>query len=110
MADGVRIQLTAERRAQYPNVSWGNRMIVVRDVTRPLPPTACRICAHPHDCKTYHLKLEADGTVIVSTTIWDNMRKLFDHGGFEEVNVVGAPPAQGIILPTAKVSITPAKF
>jgi hypothetical protein len=114
MADGIRIQPQPARLKAQDVLSAANRLFIVRDVSRPLPPNksrpACRLCGHPHEYKTYHLQLDGEGTIIVSTTIWENMRKLFDHGGFEEVNVVAKPPAQGIVLPTAKVSVTPAKF
>jgi hypothetical protein len=46
----------------------------------------------------------------VSTTIWDNLQKMYDHGGFEMVNVVAHPPAQGIVLPTAVVRVQPARM
>jgi hypothetical protein len=111
MADGIRIQPQRARLAAEGITDVAGRLFVVRDISRPLTPgDPCGTCGYPHDCKTYHLKLDAEGTIIVSTTVWANMRKLFDNGGFEEVNVVPRPPAQGIILPTAKVSITPAKF
>jgi hypothetical protein len=38
------------------------------------------------------------------------MLRMPDHGGFEQVNVVAKPPAQGLILPSATVRVTPAKF
>lgn len=85
-------------------------MVVVRDITRPVTPgDPCGVCGVPHDCKTYHLQLH-DGTVIVSTTVWDNLQKLYDCGGFEPVNVVSEPPSQGLLVPSATVKIRPAEF
>jgi hypothetical protein len=111
MADGVRIQLTAERMREVNIDSAANRLITVRDVGRPMISTAvCNVCHQRHDCKTYHFQMDADGTKIVSTTIWDNLQKMYDHGGFEMVNVVAHPPAQGIVLPTAVVRVQPARM
>jgi hypothetical protein len=114
MADGIRIQPQPARLRAEGIGSVAGRLFIVRDVTRPLPADphrpACRLCGHPHTCKTYHLQLDADGTVIVSTTIWENMQRLYDHGGFEPVNVVAEPPAQGLIVPPARVRIAPAEM
>ena len=91
-----------------------NRLFLIRDVSRPISPSphnpTCRICGRPHECKTYHLQLDADGTIMVSTTIWANMLKMYDHGGFEQVNVVADPPDIGIVLPPAHVGVTPAQM
>jgi hypothetical protein len=114
MADGVRIQPQPARLAAEGIGSVANRLFIVRDQSRPMPPNphrpACRLCGHPHQCKTYHLQLDGEGTIIVSTTIWAHMRKLFDHGGFEAVNVVSEPPTQGLILPSAVARVIPAKM
>lgn len=86
-------------------------MIVLRDVARPIPNVqrapwpGCSICMFgesPFNApvghqgfKAYHLQLRA-GTVIVSTTIWENLQRMPDCGGFEYVNHVAEPPAQRI--------------
>jgi hypothetical protein len=110
----VRIQPQPARLAAEGIGSVAHRLFIVRDRSRPLPPNphrpVCRLCGHPHQCKTYHLQLDAEGTIIVSTTIWAHMRKLFDHGGFEAVNIVVEPPAQGLVLPPAAVRAVPAKM
>jgi hypothetical protein len=94
--------------------SVAHRLFIVRDLARPLRPdphrSACRVCGRPHTCKTYHFKLDAEGTVIVSTTIWAHLARMPDHGGFELVNTVGAPPAQGLVLPPAAVRAVPAQM
>lgn len=64
----------------------------------------------PHEVKTYHLQLDSQGTVIVSTTVWGRMQQLYDSGGFEPVNVVSKPPTQGLVLPPAAVSVRPAEM
>jgi hypothetical protein len=109
MADGVRIQPQPARLRAEGVGSAAHRLFVVRDVTRPLPPpwSACGTCGVAHGCKTYHLQLDGDGTVIVSTTIWANLQRLHDRGGFEQVNVVATPPAQGLVFPAAAVQIRP---
>jgi hypothetical protein len=111
MADGIRIQPQRARLAAEGVASVANRMFVIRDRGRPLPPvTVCRHCGYPHDCKAYHFQLDGEGTIIVSTKIWENLLKMPDHGGFERVNVVAKPPTQGILLPTAHIKVTPATF
>jgi hypothetical protein len=110
----VRIQPQPARLAAEGITSVAHRLFIVRDQSRPMPPNphrpACRLCGHPHQCKTYHLMLDSDGTMIVSTTIWAHMQKLFDHGGFEPVNVVREPPTQGLVIPPAQVRIQPAEM
>jgi hypothetical protein len=112
VADGIRLQLSAERRRQYGSLA--GQMVILRDVARPIPPhptnPVCRVCRRPHECKTYHFQLDAEGTIMVSTTIWENLLRMPDHGGFEPINVVTEPPAQGIILPPARISVTPAQM
>lgn len=108
MADGVRITPTAETLKTVGIDTASDRPWVVRDISRPFngPPWhECAQCGH-HECKTYHFQLDADGTVVVSTTIWDRLQMLFDCGGFEKVNVVAEPPTQSMVLPTAHVKMT----
>lgn len=74
------------------------RMVILRDVSRPLGAASvqrkeiCKFCGTPHECKTYHFQLDGDGTIIVSETIWNRLQAMYDHGGFEKVNVVASPP------------------
>ena len=111
MADGVRIQPQAARLRAEGIGSAANRLFILRDWGRPLQgQPMCPTCGLRHECKTYHFQLDAEGTIIVSTTIWDRMLRMPDHGGFEQVNVVTKPPAQGLVLPPATVHVTPAKF
>lgn len=97
MADGFRIRPREDHLKQDLAI---NRMIVLRDISRPIPPhpenPVCRICLHPHDCKTYHFQLDAEGTIIVSSTIWDRLQNMPLNGGFEFINVVSDPPDQHI--------------
>lgn len=114
MADGIRIQPQRARLAAEGIDAVAGRLFIVRDWARPILPhpanPLCRTCGRPHECKTYHLFLDGEGTTIVSTTVWDRFLRMPDHGGFETVNVVGQPPAQGIVLPPASVSITAREF
>jgi hypothetical protein len=81
-------------------------MIVVRDITRPLPKPKygerledvqpfCSICKIQHFHKVYHLQLRA-GSVIVSETIWEKLQQMVETAGFDFMNYVEDPPAQGI--------------
>lgn len=110
MADGIRIQPTAEALKLVGIANANDRPWIVRDLSRPFngPPWAdCHMCGH-HEVKTYHFQLDGEGTIMVSTTIWERLQMMFDCGGFEKVNVVAEPPSQGIVVPTAKVQlITP---
>ncbi len=106
MADGVRIRFVG---AEVPD----NALIIVRDITRPFTPAPdqiCRLCHRPHDCKTYHIQLNGDGTALVSTTIWKHLSLLYDDGGFELVNTVKEPPAQKIAMPTAVAKVKPSEM
>ena len=98
MAEGIRITPQPGRLLES-----ANRLIILRDRARPIALTpnspVCHICGTPHDCKTYHFQLDSDGTIIVSATIWENLQSMYDHGGFEKVNVVPEPPDQTILLP-----------
>jgi hypothetical protein len=114
VADGIRIQPQKERLRSEGITDVANRLFIIRDVSRPIPfhpkNPVCRICGRQHEFKTYHLQLDADGTIMVSTGVWDKMSMMFDQGGFEKVNVVSDPPAQHIELPTAHVHAIPAQM
>jgi hypothetical protein len=62
----------------------------------------------PHEFKTYHLKMEPDGTVIVSTRIWERISAMHENGGFEAINVVADPPGQNIKLEPVTLDLRPA--
>ena len=87
-----------------------NAVVVVVDKTRPIPlpkdgrPLSdliddCKTCGYLHEHKTYHLQLRA-GSIIVSDTIWGRLQGLIDNGGFEFMNIVEDPPAQGLSINT----------
>lgn len=111
MAEGVRIQPQPDRLKAQNIESAAHRLFILRDRSRPFTDnpnrSICVTCGTPHECKTYHLKMGADGTTIVSTGVWEQLQRMPDHGGFEIVNTVTEPPAQGIVLPPAVLELRP---
>lgn len=75
-----------------------NERFVATDNRRPYRvPYACLECGTTHECKTYHLELDDEGTVIVSKEIADRLLTL-NGGEFEFANVVENPPAQTLTM------------
>jgi hypothetical protein len=114
VADGIRIQPQPARLRAEGIGSVAHRLFIVRDLARPFPPSphrpVCSVCGRPHEYKTYHFQLDAEGTITVSTTVWTHLLRMPDHGGFEPVNVVAEPPTQGLVLPSARARIKPAEM
>jgi hypothetical protein len=109
VADGIRIQPRLDRLRREGITDVAGRLFILRDITPPVvvaPDQVCHICGRPHECKTYHFQLDNEGTIMVSTRIWERLQGLYDHGGFEKVNVRSDPPTQGLILPSATISLT----
>jgi hypothetical protein len=107
MADGIRLRLSQETLSTL-NLSetLTNKPWVIRDISRPLTsPIDCWMCG-THEYKTYHFMLDSQGTVLVSETIWEKLKQLYDNGGFELAGHTSAPPAQSLMVPTAKVNLT----
>ena len=106
MAVGVRI------RPQPSRYVPDDALIVIRDMARPFDPVnkygerledvqpVCSKCGVQHFHKTYHLQLRA-GTVIVSEAVWHTLQRMVNDAGFEFVNYVEEPPAQGIAINAA---------
>lgn len=73
-------------------------MMVLRDIERPLSKSnlrpVCDTCTVVHTFKTYHLLLDDEGCILVSTGVWDHIDRMFDKGGFKIVNIIHNPPAQ----------------
>ena len=101
---GIRIRPQPDRHVP------DNAVVVVVDKTRPIPlpkdgrplsavKEPCQTCGILHEHKAYHLQLRA-GSIIVSDTIWGRLQGLIDCGGFEMMNVVVDPPAQGLSINT----------
>ena len=97
---GVRIRPQADRTVP------DDGLVVLRDLGRPFPPpkdgqrledvqAVCSKCGVQHFHKSLHLQLRA-GSVIVSESVWAKMQKAPDSFGFEYVNHVSDPPAQGM--------------
>lgn len=58
-----------------------------------------------HLTKTYHLNLDDTGAVIVSTTIWGQLQRTANHGGFIFDSIVDNPPMQYARPPHVKVKV-----
>lgn len=82
-------------------------MMILRDISRPLSNPklrpVCNVCTVPHTYKTYHLKLDDEGCILISTGVWDHIDKMFDKGGFKIANIIHNPPTQ--VLKPATVNI-----
>lgn len=73
-------------------------LVLVPDLSRSLRrPYQCPTCNTVHTCKTYHLNLDSDGTVIVSPEIWERLKGIQDHD-FSLENEVPNPPPQVVGL------------
>jgi hypothetical protein len=85
-----------------------NALIVIRDLSRPKkkPHTGeeladvlgvCHHCGVQHFEVTYHLQLRA-GSIIVTESLWAKLQAMIDppNAGFEYMNHVEEPPAQGM--------------
>jgi hypothetical protein len=77
-------------RLRHPD--YANALVTVPIPHRPLrPPHLCPTCNLTHAVKTYHLRLDDQGTVIVSATIYEWLKEV-GLAGFELVNEVKNPP------------------
>jgi hypothetical protein len=87
-------------RLVHPNRAyWGKRLVIEVQKRKP-EPEFCHECSEIHPFKTYHLKLESDGSVIVSTVIRDNLLKAIPPlAGMLEMNEVTNPPTQELFTP-----------
>lgn len=68
----------------------------------------CHLCGQ-HHYKTYHLELDAEGTVLVSHGVWEALKGMVPHvdaatgkaypaAGFELANTVPDPPTQQLAV------------
>lgn len=81
-----------------------NTIFLVERPDRPYrAPVDCATCTPPnaktpvrHYVKTYHLKLDAQGAVIVSEQILEQLRQVPGLAGLDVSNVVKKPPAQTV--------------
>ncbi len=64
-------------------------------------PLLCGPCGKTHLTKTYHLYLDAEGTVIVSQEIFDSLKQV-GLGGMHLANEVLKPPHQTVGGPPAR--------
>ncbi len=70
--------------------------LLIEDRSRPyLVGWFCLSCQREHRHKTYHLRLDGEGAVIVSTTIYERLRAIgLERVGLAVANEVAKPPAQ----------------
>ena len=101
--DGIRIRHKVMKSCTF----------VLRDKARPIPkrpervyPT-CGICGVPHSFRVYHFQLDAEGCVIVSTSIYQELLRFPDVGGFDLTDVIHDPPTQIIRVPRADTKVKP---
>lgn len=84
MSEGIRIRHADQRNAVLTVVA-----------NRPLrEPHRCPVCLQEHTHKTYHVRVDDQGSAIVSPEIWGKLQRL--KAGFERVETVANPPAQGV--------------
>ena len=97
MAEGVRIRHHTRR----------GQMLPVPLLFEPWPTNRaeCGVCHTIHPCKVLHLTLDDTGAVIVSKEIKAKIWRVPTNGGFQVVNTVAKPPAQGIFPKTMKAEI-----
>ena len=90
-------------------------LLAVRDLSSRIdaPYPGCGRCLIPspgHEgYKTRHFDLDSEGATIVSTTIFDRLHSLEDHGGFDlsSATTVASPPAQGLSFKSdGSISVT----
>jgi len=85
---GIRVQHPMARNVRYtivePHIPYG----------RPFdcPPPAAGGCGSTHLFKTHHLNIDGEGAVIVSTGVFDRIKRRLVLDGFVVTNEVAAPP------------------
>lgn len=90
---GIRVGTTSAIR---------NQSIAVECPRKYKAPYACPQCQVVHLNKTVHLKLDAEGTTIVSREVFEDLRRA-GLPELEFLNIVEKPPAQTISISDAGV-------
>lgn len=93
MAEGVRIQHPTERSCSFTLVDGARPYREPWDC--PPPPAGC---GRIHQFKTYHLRLDETGSVLVSLQIWERLQRLPGQP-FRLANPVTDPPSQTVRVP-----------
>lgn len=73
----------------------GKLYLVEHPMRRYIVPKLCEQCKVVHVKKTYHLRLDGEGTIIVSDTIYDRLREAGMPALIEENEVI-KPPHQRV--------------
>jgi len=88
---GIRVQHPTQKNVRY---------IVVEPIRYPVPyvctPREFGGCGEIHEFKTNHLNLDETGSVIVSTGVFERIKRQLALDGFVIANEVKKPPALGI--------------
>lgn len=89
---GIRVQHPTQKSVRYT--------VVEPNVPYPVPyqctPPDMGGCGSVHLFKTHHLNLDATGSVIVSTGVYDRIKDRLALDGFVTANEVPQPPTLGI--------------
>lgn len=85
MAEGIRVRHETER----------NVLLTVVSSRTYKSPLLCPTCGREHTHKTYHIRLDDQGTGIVSPEVWKKLDKA-KGSGFSHAGTVTEPPAQGV--------------
>ena len=94
MAEGIRLT--------HPTLR-GVTIAVPHEGRRFTSPQSCSVCRSYHECKTYHLRLDGEGAVIVSQTVLERLRET----GFVPIEMdVESPVASPPALVVAQVGVT----
>lgn len=77
----------------------GGTLVVEHPRIRYVVPYHCLVCGIRHERKTYHLRLDGEGAVIVSETVLEHLREIgLEALGLRVENEVRRPPAQVIAM------------
>jgi hypothetical protein len=88
---GIRLRHPALRAGE------GTRLTFVVELPQPYPVAKqCPACLKPHANKAIHLRLDANGEVIVSREVYAALQTVPTMAGLELVDEVSNPPAQWI--------------
>jgi hypothetical protein len=122
MAEGIRIRHQDHTLETCEVCRWraeptGDSLVIaVRDLTEPLGvppppyvPPACALCNLPEPghalidadgrferYKMRHVTIDTEGYGLVSAGVYDGLKHLGDHGGFDLTNTITNPPTQRI--------------
>jgi hypothetical protein len=98
MAEGIRIRHHTRRSQMLPVPLLHQPRLNVAAYPE------CGRCRVVHPCKVVHVDLDAEGTAIVSESVWAQFQRVPNWAGFRVVNTVSNPPTQGVGLDAIRVA------